>query len=107
DFLVPFRLVHHLDVAFEEVVNRLDADFDRSTRLVLVDVLEREIRSARSLDDRLDGRVDRRIVAALETRELQSDQVGVARRELRRPHLLIRARGIAVLPDVLNIEWAR
>src|SRR5918995_6717626 len=64
---------HVLAVALEEVADRLDADLDRARRLVLVDVLEAEVRRARLLDDLLDGRVDGRIVAALERAELQRD----------------------------------
>ena len=90
--LLARRPVHHLRVAFEEVVNGLDADLDRARRFVLVDVLEREIRRARSLDDRFDRRVNGRIVAAFEARELQRDQVGVPGGEFSGPDLVIGAR---------------
>src|SRR5262249_25854374 len=100
DFFVTRRLVHVLEIALQEVVNRLDADLDRAGRFVLVDVLEREVRRAGPLDDPF----DRRIVAALERRELERHEIWMPGGELRRPYLVVRAGRIAVLPDVLDLE---
>src|SRR5262245_49859799 len=36
--------LHVFDVSLEEIVNRLDTNSDRAARLVLVDILEREVR---------------------------------------------------------------
>src|SRR6266496_388458 len=43
-------------------------------------------------------------MAALEAGDLQGDQIGMARRELCRPDLVVRARGICVLPDIADVE---
>ena len=56
------------------------------------------------LDDLLDGRVDRRVVAALEARQLERHQVGVAGRELGGPHLLRRVLRVVLRPDVGDVE---
>src|SRR5262245_13612957 len=64
ELLVPPH--HVLAVAGEEVADGLDADLDRPRGLVLVDVLEAEVRRTGVLDDLLDDRVDRGVVTALE-----------------------------------------
>jgi hypothetical protein len=90
--------VHVLRIALQEVVNPLDADLDRARRLVLIDILEREVRRAGPLDDRFDHRVDRRIVPAFEAGQLQRDEVWMARRKPRGPDIVISGRLVAVLP---------
>src|SRR6266545_2622336 len=95
---------HVLAVAREEVADRLDANLDRAARLILVDVLEAEVGSARVLHDLFDHRVYRRVVAALERRQFERDQVRVARRVLGRPDLATGVFGIGILPGVLNVQ---
>ena len=80
---------------------------DGAGGLVLVDILKREVRRARLGDGFFDGGIDGRIVAALEAGKLQSHQVGMARRKLRRPHFVIRAGGVAILPYVADIQRMR
>jgi hypothetical protein len=55
------------------------------------------------LDDAFDHSINRRIVSALETRNFQFDQIGVSRRKLRRPDLVVGAAGKRVLPGIANI----
>ncbi len=43
-------------------------------------------------------------MATLEARELERNQVRVPRGELGRPHLVVGARRVAVLPDILDFE---
>src|ERR1019366_4521326 len=81
-----------------------DTDLDGSRGLIFVEVLEGKIGRTRVLDDVLDHAVDRRVVSALEVAHLQRYQVGMTRRELRRPNLLVGAGGVGVLPHVANIE---
>ena len=86
DFLAA--VAHHVfAVALQEVADRLHANPDRAGRLVLVDILEAEVRRAGVLHDLFDHRVDRRVVAALEAGKLQRHQVGMPRDVLRGPHL--------------------
>jgi hypothetical protein len=107
----PTRVHPPLDnvvtIAAQEVVDRLDADADRPGRLVLIQILEREVRSARLLDDAFDHAIDRRIVAALETRHLERNEIRMPRGELCRPHLMIGARRVAILPHVADIQRMR
>src|SRR6266849_9975267 len=88
----------------QKVIDSLDPNPDRARGLVLVQVLEAEVRSARLLDDSFDHAIDGRIVPALETRNLQRHQVRMPCRELRRPHLVVGAAGIRVLPGVADIQ---
>src|SRR5262249_13835031 len=97
-------LLHVLDVPLQEVMDRFHAYPDRPARLVLVDVLEREIRGPGLLDNAFHDGVDRRIVTTLEARKLEGDEVRMPRRELCRPDFQVRVRGIAVLADVLDFE---
>ena len=75
------RVLEALLVELERVGVRLDADLDRACRLVRVDVVERRVRRLALLDDRVDQAVGRRVVAALERREVEHDDVRVVRRE--------------------------
>src|SRR5207248_3848345 len=77
---------------------------DRARRLVFIEILESKVRSSRILDDVLDDRVNRRVVTALEVRNLERDQVGMARGKLRSPDLVVRAGRVGVLPDVADVE---
>ena len=54
-----------LAVAGEKIHDGLDADLERTRGLVLVDVLEAEVGRPGALENFLDHRVERRIVAAL------------------------------------------
>ena len=94
-------------IAPQEVVDRFHSETDRAGRLVLVQILEREVRRARLLDNAFDDSIDWRIVPALEARYFESDQIGMTRGKLRRPHLVIGAGGVAVLPYVADIERMR
>src|SRR5258707_3796905 len=91
-------------VAPEEVVDRLNPDANRPGRLVLIQILEAEVGRAGPLDDAFDNAVNRRIVAALEARHLERDQVRMARREFGGPHFVVRAGGIGLLPHVVDFE---
>ena len=55
-------------------------------------------------DDRVDEAVGRRVVAALELRQIEHDDVRVARRELRRPHLLHLVGRVVLRPHVVELE---
>ncbi len=101
---LPDIALELLLVALEKVADRLDSDPNRSCRFVLVDILKREVRRPRVLDDLLDNRVDRRIVPALKAREFERNQVGMARSELGGPDFLVGVLGVAVLPDIRDIE---
>ena len=95
-----------LAITAQEIIDGLDANPDRAGRLVLVEILEAEIRRARLLDDAFDHAVDRRVVAALEAGNLQRHQIRMPRRELRRPHLVVGAAGVGILPGVGDVERA-
>jgi hypothetical protein len=82
-------------VTAQEIIDGLDADFHRSGGLVLVEILETEIRRVRFLDDAFDDAVDGRVVAALEVGNLHGDQVGMARGELSGPDLVVGAGRVA------------
>ena len=71
---------HILAVALEEVADGFDADLDGTGGLVLVNVLEAEVRGAAAFDDLFDRRVDRGVVAAFEAGEFERDE---RRREAR------------------------
>src|SRR5205085_3877726 len=88
----------------QEVIDCLHANSDGASRLVLVQVLEAEIRRARLLDDALNYAVDRRIVPALEAGQLQRYQVRMPGRKLCRPYLVIRAARIRILPRIRDIK---
>jgi len=62
-----------LPMTLEKVIHGLDAELDRIRRPVFVHVLEREVRCAGALHDLLDNAVDRGVVAAFETGELDGD----------------------------------
>ena len=93
---------HVFAVALEEVADGLDADLDRAGRLVFVDILEAEVRRAGVLHNFLDHRVNRRVVAALEARELQRHQVGMPRDILGGPDLAAGVLAVRVLPEFRN-----
>src|SRR5262249_48678508 len=78
-------------VTAQEVVDGLNPDAYRSGRLILVQILETEVRCAGSLDNALDHAVNRRVVAAFEARHLERYQVRMARREFGGPHFVVRA----------------
>src|SRR5262252_7723538 len=80
-----------LSVPLEEVVDRLDANPDGARRLVLIQILEAEVRRAGPFDDAFDDAVDGRVVAALEARHFERHQVRMPRGELRGPDLVIGA----------------
>ena len=88
----------------QKVVDGFDANADGAGRLVLVEILEREIRCAGSFDDAFDHPIDGGIMAAFETGDLKSDEVGVSGCELRSPHFVVGACGVAILPDVADVE---
>src|SRR5271163_1310514 len=90
----------------QEIVNRFDSDPDRTGGFVLVEVLEAKIRCARLFNNAFDDAVNRGIVPALETRNFQSHQVGVPRRKLRGPYLVVGAAGIRILPGILDVQRA-
>src|SRR5580704_13154351 len=77
--IVPrsLRLLALLDdlfaVAAQEVIDGFHADTNRAGGFVFVQILEAEIRRARLLDDAFDNSVDRRVVAALKTRDFKRD----------------------------------
>ena len=93
-----------LTMAPQKIVERFDSNLDGSEWPVLVDVLERKEGCSGTLDDLLDDRVDRRVVAALEARQLERDEVGMTCDELGGPNLLIRAGDRRVLPDIADVE---
>src|ERR1017187_5945392 len=67
-------VAHHIfAVALQEVADGLHADADGAGGLVLVDVLEAEVRRSGVLDDLFHHRINRRVVAALEAGKLQRD----------------------------------
>ncbi len=45
-------------------------------------------------------------MAAFEARDFQRDKVRVPRGELRRPHFVVRAAGVRILPCIGDVEWA-
>src|SRR5262249_13076228 len=91
-------------VAPQEVIDGFDPDAYGPGRLILIQILEAEVRRAGPLDDALDNAVNRRIVAALEARHLERHQVRMARREFGSPHLVVRVGGIRLLPPVVDLE---
>src|ERR1035437_5960625 len=93
---------HVFAVALQEVTDSLHADADGTGGLVLVDVLEAEVRRPGVLDDLFDHRINRRVVAALEAGKLQRDQVGVAGHVLGGPHLTAGVFAVTVLPDIVD-----
>src|ERR1035437_6542781 len=96
-------VAHHVfPVALQEVTDGLHADADGTGGLVLVDVLEAEVRRPGVLDDLFDHRINRRVVAALEAGKLQGNQVGVARHVLSGPDFAAGVFAVAVLPDVVD-----
>ena len=98
-------VAHHVfAVALQEVADGLDADLDRAGGLVLVDILEAEVRRAGVLHDLFDHRVDRRVVAALEAGKLQRHQVRMPRDILRGPDLAAGVFAVGVLPDIVDGE---
>ena len=65
-------------IAVEEVIDGLDANADRARRLVLVEVVEREIRRAGLFDDAFYDSIDRSIVTAFEAGNFERDQTRMA-----------------------------
>src|ERR1700689_4082375 len=79
DFFVGLALADDLfAVAPQEIIDGFDANSDGAGGLVLVQILEAEVRRARLLDDALNYAIDRGVVAALETRDFECHQVGMA-----------------------------
>src|SRR5579862_9198848 len=81
-------------VTAQEVVDGFDADPDGASGLVLVEILEAEVRGTGLLDDALDHAVDGRVVTAFEAGDFEGNQVGMACCELRRPDFVVGAAGI-------------
>src|SRR5580704_5139327 len=105
DFLVCLALANDLfAVAAQEVIDGLDANSDGAGGLVLVEILEAEVRSAGLLDDALDYAVDGRVVSALEAGDFERDEIRMARGELRGPDLVVGAARVRILPGVGDIE---
>src|SRR5439155_5204683 len=94
-------------VALQEVPDRLHPDPDRPGGLVLVDVLEAEVWRAGVLHDLFHYGVDRSVVAALETRQLEGHQVWMPRDVLRGPHLPTRVFAVRILPHVRDGHGVR
>src|ERR1035437_5030014 len=100
-------VAHHVfAVALQEVTDSLHADADGTGGLVLVDVLEAEVRRPGVLDNLFDHRIDRRVVAALEAGKFQRDQIGVARHVFGGPDLAAGVFAVAVFPDVADGQGA-
>jgi hypothetical protein len=95
-----------LAVAAQEIVDRLDSNPDRTGWLVLVEILEAEIRSARLFDDALDNALDRSIMPALEAGDFECDRIMMAHRKLGGPDFVVGAAGVGILPSVGDIERA-
>src|SRR5580700_4511507 len=75
----------------QEIVDGFDADPDGAGRLVLVKILETEVRRAGLLDYTFHHTIDRRVVPTLETGDFQSHKIGMARCELGGPNFVIGA----------------
>ena len=85
-------LDQRVPVAPQEVVDRFDSDPNRPRGTVLIEVPEREERCARRLNDLLHDAVDRGVVTATKTRDLESDEVGMTGHYLGGPQLAVRRR---------------
>src|SRR4029453_10989049 len=88
--------------SLEGVCVGLDANLDRATRLVGVDVVKRRRRRAAGIDDVVDQAVSRRVMAALEAREIENDDVRVPGRELGGPYFLDAVGGVVLRPHILD-----
>src|SRR5438445_8456485 len=75
----------------QEIINRFHANTDPPRGLVLVEVLEAEIRRPELLDNAFDSAIERRIVTAFVAGNLEGYQIRVPSRKLRRPHFVIGA----------------
>ena len=80
-----------LAITAQEIVDGFDADPDGAGRLVLVQILETEVRRAGLLDDAFDHAINRRVVPTLEAGDFQSHKIGMARCELGGPNFVVGA----------------
>src|SRR5271156_4536674 len=67
----------------QEIIDGLDANPDGAGGLVLVQILEAEIRRAGLLDNALNHAINGRIVSALETRNFKRNQIRMPRGKFR------------------------
>src|SRR5579863_3506160 len=103
--------VHSLDdvlaVTAEKIVDGLYANPYRPSRFVFVKVLERKIRCVRFLDNAFDHPVNGCVMAAFEIRNLHRHQVWMPGCKLRRPDLMVGARGVTSLPYISDVKRMR
>src|SRR6516162_7221377 len=78
-------------ITTQEIVDRFHANPDGAGRFVLIEILKAEIRGAGLLDDAFNHAVNRRIVSTLEACNFESNEIGMPRRELGGPHLVVGA----------------
>src|SRR6202008_4903211 len=88
------------------IIDGLHANPDGARRLVLIEILEAEVRRAGLLDDAFHHTVDGSVVSALETRDFESHEIGMPRSELGGPHFVVGAARVGVLPRIGDIERA-
>ena len=91
-------------VTLQEVIYGLYPDFDGPRRLALIDIEESEVGSVRRLDDLFYGVVVGGIVAALETGQVDGDQIGVAGHILGAPYFLAGVFAVGVFPNVGDVH---
>src|ERR1700746_1352929 len=107
DLLLCFALLDDLfAVAAAEIVDGLNSNPNRASRLVLVEIFEAEIWGPGFFDDSFDHTVDWSIVAAFEAGNLQRHKVRMTRCKFCGPDLVIRTARIGVLPGIGDIERA-
>src|SRR6202042_3666489 len=95
---------YFLAITLQEIIDRLDANPDRTRRFVFVEILEAEIRRTRLLDDSFDHAIDRRVVSAFEAGNFERHQIRMARRKLRCPNFVVGAARVGILPSVSDVE---
>src|SRR6516164_9268847 len=98
---------HFFAIATQKIIDGLDTNLDGAGGLILVEILEAEVRRAGLFYDALHYAIDGRVMSALETRDFESHEIGMPCCKFRGPDFVIGAAGVGILPRVGDIERAR